>query len=873
LSAAELHGFIAERIAGARAAVGEIERVAGAPRSARAAHETVLGELAAAVGRLERYEGLADGERSALASDAGRLDRQARRLAGQFARSRDVWNARRAALDEARRAAAATSPGEKAAAHRSGEKLLLVNDMVAVALEDAAASVCWLGATDAAVRGIRCGVEAGGETTTPAAVEARTERFSDGVGSGMECRQTWGDRIRNERVVRVYDGAPVVTFGGSITNAGDAAVSLGTARLVDVGEGGWWQAGEVFDAPAAVYVGGTSEFLCEPAVSWAAGGTGDRSFAATQVLAFAERNRPACLVAGYLTGLEARPDLSAAWRWGEGGTALRAELRFLGRVLPPGASIRFDTVYLAAGLDPFAALERYGDAVAKASALPVRRGANSLWCSWYAHRMAMTEDLVLANAAVAARHFKPLGMQVIQLDHGWQRGDITGDWVPNERFPHGLAWLARELKSRHGMELGVWISPTDVAETSECFKEHRAWMLTDDRGEPRVNWRWYWKPNPDCYEIDASQPAAVQWIEDTFAQLTSWGVRYYKIDFIASAGSEAFRQHDPAATRGWSVLRRAMEAVRRGAGPDAWIRYCQTPPLLSVGLADSAYGGSDTLDAGLGGNIDVLRTNARSLAASFWVNDRLYHREVCDMSVRMQAEVEEARLRLAIMTLAGTSISFSDELQHLPPSRIRMMQACLPPGGPPFRPLDLLDRSIPSIWHLRCDGAAETWDVVGLFNFEREAEERSIAFEALGIPADAEVLVFEFWEQRFLGTHRGSLTVSLPGQTSRILSLRRLAGVPQIVGTDMHLLQGFHEIKQAAWDEKTATLAGEYERMPSIEGRTFMYVPDAWRPVFEFPLSPRSARLTHVAGPLWMHEVRFDGSRVAWSLPFEGAGR
>ena len=49
--------------------------------------------------------------------------------------------------------------------------------------------------------------------------------------------------------------------------------------------------------------------------------------------------------------------------------------------------------------------------------------------------MGMTEEIVLANAAVAARHFKPLGLDIMQLDHGWQRGDITGDWVPNERFP------------------------------------------------------------------------------------------------------------------------------------------------------------------------------------------------------------------------------------------------------------------------------------------------------------------------------------------------------------------------------------------------------------------------------------------------------
>ena len=83
--------------------------------------------------------------------------------------------------------------------------------------------------------------------------------------------------------------------------------------------------------------------------------------------------------------------------------------------------------------------------------------------------------------------------------------------------------------------------------------------------------------------MDASHPAAEKWIEETFARLSSEGAAYYKIDFIAGSPS----------------LPRAMAAIRRVRGPNAWIRYYQTPPLLSVGLANSAYIGDDTGDAGL----------------------------------------------------------------------------------------------------------------------------------------------------------------------------------------------------------------------------------------------------------------------------------
>src|SRR4029077_21052558 len=128
-------------------------------------------------------------------------------------------------------------------------------------------------------------------------------------------------------------------------------------------------------------------------------------------------------------------------------------------------------------------------------------------------------------------------------------------------------------------------------------------------------------------------------------------------------------------------------------------------------------------------------------------------------------------------TLAGCSISFSDELQHLPLSRIRMMQACLPAGNPPMKPLDLFERSIPSIWHVHCHVGTmakpvDDWDVVGLFNFESTPEKRTVDFTSLGLFSDKDFAIFEFWESKFLGVRRGKFTVTLPPQSSRILSIR-----------------------------------------------------------------------------------------------------
>jgi hypothetical protein len=759
------------------------------------------------------------------------------------------------------------------AARVETERATLANGEVVLRLERGQGRwyAAWRSGIDAVLAGAGFAVEVDGKPLSLGTATVVAQPGRDGLGTGEALVQTWRTNgIAVEREFLLRPGSATIVVGGRLRNEGRAEARIGSVHLLQVAEEGSWSVGNAGKAPAAVYVQGHSLLRCLPFVQRDTSSSPKaREYRSSGVLALVGQDPTAALVIGYVRADEAAPDLAATYVPERGGVALSATARFLGRVVAPGETLEFNRLWVSADDDPYRALEAYGNALACHGTSPARTGATSLWCSWYAHRMGMTEEKVLANAAVAAQYFQPLGLEIMQLDHGWQRGDVTGDWVPNERFPHGLRWLADQLRERHGLRLGLWIAPTDVAETSDLYRQHPDWMLKGADGQPRVNWRWYWKPNPNCYELDATHPEAYRCLADTFRRLTSQGVSYYKIDFIASAAGEHFLQHDPKTTRGWTPLQRAMTAIRTGAGTNAWIRYCQTPPVLSAGLANSVIGGDDTLDAGIPGRFDVLRDNAHALAAGWWLNDRPYHREVCDMSVRMQGSLEEVRLRAALMALANCSISWSDELCYLPPSRIRLMQQCLPPGNPPMRPLDLFERDVPSVWHLKLTNACEVWDAVGLFNFDRQVGARAVRFANLGLDPQAEYALFEFWEEKFLGTHRGGLELTLPPESSRVLSIRRVTGVPQLIGTDMHLLQGWHEIKRWAWDQQTRALAGAYQRMPGVQGRAFLLVPPGYQPRFEFPLSPASARLTHLDGPLWMQEVNFTERTVVWSIPFD----
>ena len=863
LSAAELKGYAAERLSGGASrwneltAAAEKLRLQTDPQFAglRGAVEAIEKQRRQLSERFAQWDTLGEPNRHPLVAEIERLEVRMQRLMQGLGRAAAVWPERARDLAGARQAAKQAAAGEKVLSSREGSKLRLGNNRVSVVLDEASGvwEATWLGGVDAAVRRVRFAVEAGGQTLVPQAARAEAAPLTDAIGSGWEIRQRWGNRIEVERRIRVYHGRPAVVVSAQITNRTGRGVTLGTARMLDLseGDGGWWHLAGLMQAPAAVGYSGSSP-PCRPAPDEESLAEAGQQYGSEGVLALAQRESPGGLAIGSLSAQEGRPSVHARFQAGEGGTSLGATLHLDGRVLPDGQTIALDPVWLSVEENRFDALERYGDAVAALSPQPVRTGADALWCSWYPIRMGINEEIVLAHAAIAAKHFKPLGLDVIQLDHGWQRGNICGDWVPNERFPRGFPWLSEQLQSRYGMKLGLWIAPTQVAFTSQLFRDHPEWMIKDAQGKPASVGRWFWVPNPQMTVLDASQPGAEKWIEETFARLSSQGASYYKIDFIA--GSPA--------------LLRAMAAIRRGAGPKAWIRYCQTPVLYSVGLASSSYIGADTGDAGLGGWIDLERQNAALLAASYWVNDRLYHREVCDMSVGMKASVEEARFKLSLMTLAGCSISFSDDFRPLEPPRIRMMQQCLPPGNPLARPLDLFEREMPSLWHMHCKNDAGQWDAVGVFNFEDQPQERTVELSSLGLPAGAEVVVSEFWEEKCLGPHKQRVTLPLAPRTARVLLIHRRPRHPQVIATNMHLLGGYHEIKRLAWDQNQGVLSGTYQRAPGLEGKAYLYVPDGYRPLLDSPRNQGSARFSQAGRNLWVQEVQFKQSQLDWTIPF-----
>ena len=76
----------------------------------------------------------------------------------------------------------------------------------------------------------------------------------------------------------------------------------------------------------------------------------------------------------------------------------------------------------------------------------------------------------------------------------------------------------------------------------------------------------------------------------------------------------------------------------------------------------------------------------------------------------------------------------------------------------------------------------------------------TIHFDKVGLDRNRDYLLFDFWNQKFLGKVRGEYTADLPAHACQVLSIRPAQGHPQLIGTDRHITMGAVELKDERWD-------------------------------------------------------------------------
>ena len=174
---------------------------------------------------------------------------------------------------------------------------------------------------------------------------------------------------------------------------------------------------------------------------------------------------------------------------------------------------------------------------------------------------------------------------MFQLDDGFQAE--IGDWLDRkETFPGPLDALARDIDAA-GFVPGLWIAPFIASPRSRIAQAHPDWIPHHASGRELVglvNPGWGGAVNV----LDTTNPAVLDHLEQLARTLVEMGWRYLKLDFTFAPSLAATDWHDPSLTPAERV-RAGYDAIRRGAGDDAYVLGCGAPlgHCIGVGRRDA----------------------------------------------------------------------------------------------------------------------------------------------------------------------------------------------------------------------------------------------------------------------------------------------
>jgi alpha-galactosidase len=330
------------------------------------------------------------------------------------------------------------------------------------------------------------------------------------------------------------------------------------------------------------------------------------------------------------------------------------------------------------------------------------------WCSWYHYFHGVTEADVRANLALAGEW----PFEVFQVDDGFQRA--IGDWLATaDTFPSPLEELAGSIAAA-GQTPGIWLAPFLAASAADVAVQHADWLAVHPAsGNPlvgMVNESW----GGGVHVLDTTRPDVLDHLEAVARSLVDAGFPYLKLDFTY-APSIRGAYDDPGRTPAQRV-RAGFDAIRRGAGDDAFLLGCGAPLGHAVGVVDGMRIGADVAPwwhpqpdqyrppGHLGGEPATVNAWRNTLSRAFlhrrlWIND-----PDCLMlrTERTRLDAEQVRAWALAVGASGGMALVSDDLSLLDGDARKLLDEVVElgrqadAGAHPPRCPDLLDTDPPT---------------------------------------------------------------------------------------------------------------------------------------------------------------------------------
>ncbi len=539
---------------------------------------------------------------------------------------------------------------------------------------------------------------------------------------------------------------------------------------------------------------------------------------------------PGALLLGFITAMSQLVEVKISLdRSRENLEELQASCLLDGILLEPGEERIGEWLRLDADEDVFSSIDEFTDLKADMSKSYAEPDPPTVYCTWYYYGITVSHNDIKTEIKGLKEHDIPI--DVFQIDDGWQRQ--WGNWEPNEKFPLGMKAVADEIQSNN-YRPGIWTCPFIIEPMCEIRCYHPDWLLKDSTGTP-IRFTMSWMNN---FVLDVTHPEVLRWIEALYSKLTAeWGYTYHKLDFTRAVAINTDAQYyDKSATRA-EAYRRGIEAVRRGAGPDAYISICGGLYGASSGLINAQRTGSDVVSIWPskpeGSSEIVAPYTIKQTALRYWMNN-LWHNDADALMVRRRTKkYRNLDLSLGLLTddeaivstlnqyICGGIVCFSEPMREIDKDRAGLLRHIIPSIGKPAIPRDMFSENrYPCIYDvpISTTSGLDKWHTVAIINWMDVSTEKDFTLDESTLGEFAKMherfIISEFWTGKIWTDIKYGDKIEL-GEV-RPHSARLLKVTPQtddkpvLIYSNGHFSMGGTEIRSWEYSDKKLRMSIEW---------------------------------------------------------------
>jgi hypothetical protein len=498
--------------------------------------------------------------------------------------------------------------------------------------------------------------------------------------------------------------------------------------------------------------------------------------------------------------------------------------------------------------NPLEGLENFAECIKKYNKIKLKKEIPVSWNSWGTMYHKNISEKIIEENLQSAEKLKKYGVNYFVIDDGYQIS--WGDWEPNEKFLSGMENLLKKIKKLK-FKTGIWVAPFCVEEKSSIYRTKKDWVAKKDGFGRKIM-------SSNIHPLDLSRKDVEMWLRKNIRKFVkNWGVDWLKLDFTYYLlGGRDFYNKNMTKVQ---IYQNSLRIIKEEAKDKAF--------LVGIGACGLNYGLTDGMRISLDnkpvwgerGVIDsqgILPT-MQSAIRRYYLNKKVFinHNDLIFFSdeetlkrwdVKKPLSLDEIIFTASGFGLLGGIFKIGDAFVNLKNRDIEILRKIIPHFEVPnVRPIDLFTSEYPEIWDLKIKKEFGRWDIVGLFNWDDKEKEINLNFEEISLNKDTEYLVFEFWEEKFLGEFKNNLSIKLRPRSAKIISIHPKIDennlflikssfyIPKFISINSHITQGATDIKNIEYKLETSknlfTVSGYIKVIEDTPYNIYFYVPEGFK--------------------------------------------